>query len=81
MTMLSAIRDRFSPSSPASGSAHDASAWAAGDGDGLPFAGYDRLDAKQVKQALPQEALPDHAQIELTAVESYERSHRERGRP
>jgi hypothetical protein len=35
-----------------------------------PFAGYDGLSAKQVK-----DALSDHSQIELEAVESYERSH------
>ena len=39
----------------------------------LPFAGYDRLDANQVK-----DGLSDHSQIELEAVESYERSHRGR---
>lgn len=41
--------------------------------EGLPFAGYDRLDAKQVVRALS-----DHSQIELEAVEAYERSHEER---
>jgi hypothetical protein len=35
-----------------------------------PFAGYDRLDARRVK-----DALSDHSQIELEAVETYERSH------
>lgn len=35
-----------------------------------PFAGYDRLDARQVK-----DALSEHSQIELEAVEAYERSH------
>ena len=34
----------------------------------LPFAGYDRLNADQVK-----DGLSDHSQIELEAVESYER--------
>jgi hypothetical protein len=38
-----------------------------------PFAGYDRLDARQVK-----DGLSDHSQIELEAVESYERSHKGR---
>jgi hypothetical protein len=40
---------------------------------GLPFAGYDRLDAKKVVNGLS-----DHSQIELEAVESYERSHKGR---
>jgi uncharacterized protein (DUF433 family) len=38
-----------------------------------PFAGYNRLSAKQVK-----DALSDHSQIELEAVEAYERSHKGR---
>jgi len=40
---------------------------------GLPFAGYDRLDEKQLKRGLR-----GHSQIELEAVESYERSHKQR---
>jgi hypothetical protein len=39
----------------------------------LPFAGYDRLDARRVN-----EGLSDHSQVELGAVESYERSHKRR---
>jgi hypothetical protein len=39
----------------------------------LPFDGYDRLDAKQLKRGLS-----DHSQIELEAIENYERSHRGR---
>jgi hypothetical protein len=39
----------------------------------LPFSGYDRLNAKQVK-----DGLSDHSQVELEAVESYERSHQDR---
>lgn len=39
----------------------------------LPFAGYDRLDDRQVI-----EGLSDHSQVELDAVESYERSHKSR---
>jgi hypothetical protein len=39
----------------------------------LPFAGYDRLDDKQVVHELR-----DHSQVELEAVESYERSHQDR---
>jgi hypothetical protein len=76
MTMLSAIRDRFSPpisaSFPSTGSQRGASAERGG-GGALPFAGYDRLDATQIAKVLS-----DHSQIELEAVESYERSHRGR---
>ena len=39
----------------------------------LPFTGYDRLDARRVN-----EGLSDHSQVELRAVESYERSHKGR---
>lgn len=39
----------------------------------LPFAGYDRLDDRQVIKGLS-----SHSQIELAAVESYERSHQDR---
>ena len=68
MTILRAIRDRLSPSpSPA------ASVEAAGGGDGLPFAGYDRLDDREVMKGLR-----EHSQIELEAVEDYERSHKDR---
>jgi hypothetical protein len=68
MTIVGAIRDRFS-SLPSTESQRDASAAAAGNG-ALPFAGYDRLDARQVTNVLS-----DHSQIELEAVDSYERSH------
>ena len=75
MTIFSAIRDRFFPSSPsAPGLARDAST-GAGAGDALPFAGYDRLGDRQVI-----DALCDHSQIELEAVEGYERSHKDRKR-
>ena len=39
----------------------------------LPLAGYDRLDDRQVI-----DRLSDHSQIELEAVENYERSHEDR---
>jgi hypothetical protein len=39
----------------------------------LPFAGYDRLDDRQVI-----DGLSGHSQVELEAVESYERSHQGR---
>ncbi len=72
MTVLSALRERVSTSESVAGPA--------GDVDGgqvararLPFDGYDRLDARQVI-----DGLCDHTQIELEAVESYERSHQDR---
>jgi hypothetical protein len=75
MTILSAIRDRFSTREPSGLQVDDAD-----DAQGepvaeapLPFAGYDRLDAKQVV-----EALSDHSQLELEAVDCYERSHQNR---
>jgi hypothetical protein len=39
----------------------------------LPFAGYDRLNTTKVVRGLS-----DHSQVELEAVESYERSHKDR---
>jgi hypothetical protein len=39
----------------------------------LPFDGYDRLNAEKVVKGLS-----DHSQVELEAVESYERSHKDR---
>jgi hypothetical protein len=72
MTILSALGDRLS--------GRDASAQSTGDSQGdpaaearLPFAGYDRLGDREVM-----EGLSDHSQIELEAVESYERSHKDR---
>lgn len=44
-----------------------------GDGARLPFAGYDRLDTRQLVVGLS-----GHTQLELEAVESYERSHKAR---
>ena len=73
MTILSAIRDRLSRSSPSAPDLARNASTAAGDGDALPFAGFDRLDDRQVI-----EGLCDHSQIELEAVESYERSHEDR---
>jgi hypothetical protein len=73
MTILSALRDRLS------GRAASAQSKSAGDEADpvaearLPFAGYDRLDDRQVM-----EGLSDHSQIELEAVEGYERSHESR---
>jgi hypothetical protein len=72
MTILSSIRDRLSRPSSSASSAH-APGEAAGDGDAPPFAGYDRLDDREVR-----EGLSDHSQVELEGVESYERSHKNR---
>ena len=76
MTILSALRDRLSPQdssvrrSQASG---DDPPGTVTDAE-LPFADYDRLDTRQVM-----DALSDHSQIELEAVEAYERAHESRG--
>ena len=40
---------------------------------GPPFAGYDRLNDRQAM-----DALSNHSQVELEAVEDYERSHKQR---
>src|SRR5687768_5678699 len=70
MTIVSAIRDRFSPSSA---SAPQLARYASAAGDALPFAGYDRLADREVI-----EGLCDHSQVDLEAVETYERSHKDR---
>jgi hypothetical protein len=46
---------------------------ASAEGPRLPSAGYDRLDEKQLKQGLR-----GHSQIELEAVDNYERTHKQR---
>jgi hypothetical protein len=74
MTILSALRERLS--------GPDASAESRSVGDAqrdpveearVPFAGYDRLDERQVVHGLS-----EHSQIELEAIESYEQSHESR---
>lgn len=77
MTILTALRNRFSSRETAarrSQTAGEGKPEAVADG-GLPFAGYDRLDARGVINALS-----DHTQIELEAAEAYERSHKSRER-
>src|SRR5687768_12173981 len=76
MTVLSAIRHRFS--GPATSvepkSTGDPQAGPASEADGRPpFAGYDRLDKRQVM-----DGFSDHSQIELEAAESYERANKGR---
>jgi hypothetical protein len=79
MTILSALRERLSgpDASAESRSFGDAQQGpgeeAPGEEARLPFAGYDRLDERQVVHGLS-----DHSQIELEAIESYERSHESR---
>jgi hypothetical protein len=73
MTILSALRNlsgRGVSGQPES--AGDTQANSAEEAQ-LPFAGYDRLDDRQVI-----DGLSDHSQVELEAVESYERSHEDR---
>jgi hypothetical protein len=72
MTILSAIRDRFSTHQSSVPQVDDAQGEPVAEAP-LPFAGYDRLDARQVV-----DGLSDHSQLELEAVESYERSHQDR---
>jgi hypothetical protein len=77
MMISNVVGDRSSGSAASAGAAspvrvRDAQAHSAEEAQ-LPFAGYDRLNAKQVKGGLS-----DHSQIELEGVERYERSHRGR---
>jgi hypothetical protein len=73
MTILAAMRDRFTTREPSGLGVDHAQGEEAGAEARLPFAGYDRLDARQAV-----DALSDHSQIELEAVESFERSHQNR---
>lgn len=76
MTLLSAFRGRWSErgSPPQPAQPDDARTAATGGRDAEPpFSGYDRLDGRQVI-----DVLSDHTQVELEAVEAYERSHRNR---
>lgn len=73
MTIFNSVRDRLSPrgASPepdveVEGSGHDAP---------LPFAGYDRLNDREAV-----DGLSDHSQVELEAVDSYERANKNRVR-
>jgi len=72
MTIFSTFRGRSAPD--AAGQPESADAPRADSSDGaLPFPGYDRLDDMQVVRGLS-----DHSQVELEAVEDYERSHQNR---
>jgi hypothetical protein len=72
MSILSAISDRFGTREPWAASLSDAQGEPVAE-PRPPFAGYDRLDDREVI-----DGLSDHSQVELEAVESYERSHRDR---
>lgn len=70
MSVLSNLRDRVSRPGAQAGQASN------GSGEPkarVPFAGYDRLDARQVA-----DRLHDKSQVELAAIEDYERSDQER---
>ena len=75
MMISSVFGDRSSGSAASAGAAEsvgDAQADSAEEAQ-LPFAGYDHLDTSKVIRGLS-----DHSQIELEAVEGYERSHKRR---
>ncbi len=65
MTILDTFRGRHSPGD-ASASSHET-------GTPSPFEGYDRTESWELIHTLS-----EHSQIELTAVEAYERAHRNR---
>jgi hypothetical protein len=72
MTVLSTIRDRFS--GPATSVEPKSSGDPAQEAETRPpFAGYDRLDKRQVM-----DGFSDHSQVELEAAESYERANKDR---
>lgn len=71
MSIRTALRDRLSSREAAVQPGH--AQGGAGAEPLLPFAGYERLDAKQVVAGLSR-----HSQVELEAVEKFERAHRDR---
>ena len=77
MTILEAVRDQLA-GRRASGHPRQRpgkTPAAAGDAAGVPYAGYERLDDTHIINGLS-----NHSQIELEAVENYERSHKGRDR-
>ena len=68
MTLLDSLRYGFSGDDAPSSSAK-----ADGSDDSEPLPGYDRIS---VKHLIPD--LSKHSQVELTAIETYERSHKKR---
>ena len=73
MTILEAVRDRLS-GSPTAAKPTPATAETSPDVNAdPPIDGYDGLDDRQVMKQLA-----DHTQVELEAIEGYERSHEDR---
>lgn len=69
MTILTSIKQRFSGGDAKADGAESAEA----NGASMPIPGYDRFTDKDLIAELSK-----HSQVELTAVESYERSHKKR---
>jgi len=72
MSILTALRDRVSTADSSSGRADGSGSDLAAEPQ-LPFAGYDRLGSRQVI-----DGLHGHSQVELEAIEGYERTHQDR---
>ena len=68
MTLLNSLRHGFSGDD-----AQSTAAKAAGSDEGEPLPDYDRISTKHL---IP--ALSKHSQVELTAIDTYERSHKKR---
>jgi hypothetical protein len=74
MKISAGVRERTSGSAVPAGAADVGEQGApSAEGAGLPFAGYDGLGERQLRQGLS-----DHTQSELEAVDNYERSHKSR---
>lgn len=72
MSILTTVRDRYSSRHSSAGKSSNAQGDPGAEAR-LPFAGYDRLDAREVI-----DGLSDHSQVDLETIESYERSHKTR---
>ena len=68
MTLLNSLRYGFSREDPGSSAAN-----VDGSDESQPLPGYDRIN---VKHLIPD--LSKHSQVELTAIDTYERSHKKR---
>lgn len=72
MSIFTTVRDRYFPRASSGSQSTNGKQDSEADAS-APFAGYDRLDSRQVMDGLSK-----HSQIDLETIESYERAHKSR---